>query len=234
MKTFKETIARVGTRIIPVLGAALLLAPAAFGATLDELATQIQAISRDVASISATTTPAARTQILASASTRLAAISAELVVLKREEVLNRISRELASTTAEVASITATTSASVKTDILTRASAKLAGFVTELRALQGTGITYLRLGDRGTGVSALQTVLKTDASLYPSGLVTGYFGPLTEAAVKAFQTRHNLAVTGTVDASTFAKMVEVYGTAANAIQTNNPLPLPGGSTSEGKG
>lgn len=222
-------------------GAALVLgvaAPMAFAATLDELALQVQSISRDVASISATTTPVMRTQILSSAASRLAAVASELRVMKREETINRISRELASTTAEVMSITATTTPEVRASILSRAAAKLAQFVIELRALDGvSGGVVLKLGDRGTGVAALQMALRTDAALYPSGLVTGYFGTMTEAAVRAFQTRHALQVTGHVDAATHAKLIQVYGSAAAGIGTNSPLPSQtptGGTSGGGKG
>lgn len=56
---------------------------------------------------------------------------------------------------------------------------------------------LKLGSRGTEVSSLQTYLSEDPAIYPSGLVTGYFGTLTNAGVKRFQTRNNLASDGIV-------------------------------------
>lgn len=156
---------------------------------------------------------------------------------KREETINRISRELASTTAEVMSITATTTPEIRANILTRAAAKLSQFVFELRTLDGvSGGVVLKFGDRGTSVIALQMALKTDTALYPSGLVTGYFGTMTEAAVRAFQTRHALQVTGQVDAATHAKLIQVYGSAASGIGTNAPLQAPtgGGASGGGKG
>jgi len=48
---------------------------------------------------------------------------------------------------------------------------------------------LSFGDRGYEVEVLQTWLKQDASVYPRGLVTGYYGPLTQQAVINFQEKY---------------------------------------------
>ncbi len=48
--------------------------------------------------------------------------------------------------------------------------------------------YLRYGDLGTEVIKLQNFLAREGS-YPEKLVTGYFGQLTERAVKIFQTKY---------------------------------------------
>ena len=45
------------------------------------------------------------------------------------------------------------------------------------------------------VSLLQKYLAQDTSIYPEGLVTGYFGRLTENAVKAWQMRYGVLVDG---------------------------------------
>lgn len=50
---------------------------------------------------------------------------------------------------------------------------------------------------GSDVSVLQTFLSGDSSIYPQGLVTGYFGFLTKAAVSNFQTRNGLPAVGRV-------------------------------------
>ena len=48
------------------------------------------------------------------------------------------------------------------------------------------------GVRGDEVRRLQIYLATaDGAFYPEGLVTGYFGPLTEEAVKKFQLKHEI-------------------------------------------
>ena len=61
---------------------------------------------------------------------------------------------------------------------------------------------LGYGSRGNSVSLLQNVLHADGS-YPEGLVTGYYGSLTTAAVKQFQQNHGIAATGSVDGPTAA-------------------------------
>ena len=47
------------------------------------------------------------------------------------------------------------------------------------------------------VSLLQEYLSKDPTLYPEGLVTGYYGPLTQSAVRAFQIRHSLGTARTL-------------------------------------
>ena len=52
---------------------------------------------------------------------------------------------------------------------------------------------LTVGSRGTGVSDLQTFLKNQGSaIYPSGMVTGYFGSLSKAGVAAFQSARGIS------------------------------------------
>ena len=60
---------------------------------------------------------------------------------------------------------------------------------------------LQVGMTGTDVSALQTFLASDPSLYPQGLVTGYFGFLTKAAVSNFQSRNGIDSVGRVGPAT---------------------------------
>ncbi len=55
---------------------------------------------------------------------------------------------------------------------------------------------LDLGMSGSDVSSLQTYLSTDSSIYPSGLVTGYYGQLTKAAIERFQTAKGIVSSGT--------------------------------------
>lgn len=62
---------------------------------------------------------------------------------------------------------------------------------------------LLLGSRGDGVRELQRRL-TDEGVYGAG-VTGYFGPLTEAGVKAFQKKYGLAPLGNVGPGTRAAL-----------------------------
>lgn len=70
------------------------------------------------------------------------------------------------------------------------------------------IRQLRVGMSGDDVKTLQEALATDCEIYPEGLVTGYFGSLTEKAVKKFQEKLNLDQTGNVGPQTLAKINEL--------------------------
>lgn len=54
---------------------------------------------------------------------------------------------------------------------------------------------LRQGSRNAQVTALQNLLKQDLTLYPEGIVSGYMGPATTAAIKRFQMRYGIAKPG---------------------------------------
>jgi len=60
---------------------------------------------------------------------------------------------------------------------------------------------LSVGMSGTDVSVLQTFLAKDATIYPQGLVTGYFGFLTKSAVANFQSANNIPSVGRVGPQT---------------------------------
>jgi len=62
-------------------------------------------------------------------------------------------------------------------------------------------------DQGTGgeVSILQRFLARDSSLYPEGLVTGFFGPLTEQAVKRYQAHKGIVSSGTPETTGFGQV-----------------------------
>jgi peptidoglycan hydrolase-like protein with peptidoglycan-binding domain len=57
-------------------------------------------------------------------------------------------------------------------------------VTNAQVISGS--STLTIGSSGAQVSALQQFLAADPAIYPEGLVTGYFGPLTQAAVMRYQ------------------------------------------------
>jgi peptidoglycan hydrolase-like protein with peptidoglycan-binding domain len=64
---------------------------------------------------------------------------------------------------------------------------------------------LDFGDNGANVTELQTYLATNASIYPSGLVTGYYGPLTRAAVERFQTAQGIVSSGTPESTGYGRV-----------------------------
>lgn len=84
---------------------------------------------------------------------------------------------------------------------------------------------LSLGMRGSDVSALQTFLASDTTIYPQGLVTGYYGFLTKAAVSNFQSRNGISSVGRVGPATLpvlnlqiAQGMASYSTAAPTISS----------------
>ncbi len=78
---------------------------------------------------------------------------------------------------------------------------------------------LRYGDHGDQVKLLQSWLKEDRVVYPEGIISGWFGPLTRAAVTRFQEKYASDIlapqglsrgTGIVDAKTRIKLNDLYG------------------------
>jgi peptidoglycan hydrolase-like protein with peptidoglycan-binding domain len=60
---------------------------------------------------------------------------------------------------------------------------------------------LELGMSGSDISVMQTYLASDPEVYPQGLVTGYFGFLTKAAVSNFQKNNGISAVGRVGPQT---------------------------------
>ena len=87
---------------------------------------------------------------------------------------------------------------------------------------------LRLGDEGDSVSKVQTLLNKYGYL-SSGNVTGYYGEITENAVRSFQNRNGLSVDGTVGAQTMAKLTGDNVTKAPAGGSSS-----GGSSGSNRG
>lgn len=81
---------------------------------------------------------------------------------------------------------------IKAEII-KVAALIAQLQEQLRALPGVLseiITAdLRYGSTGAQVELLQQWLAKDPVLYPEGIVSGWFGPLTKGAVVRFQEKH---------------------------------------------
>lgn len=78
---------------------------------------------------------------------------------------------------------------------------------------------LQFGARGEDVKKLQLWLAKDEAVYPEGIVSGWFGPLTRDAVARFQTKYRQEIlssqgfsqpTGIVGTKTRAKLIQLYG------------------------
>src|SRR3989344_4742569 len=72
---------------------------------------------------------------------------------------------------------------------------------------------LTQGAIGDDVKQFKKFLKTFPDVYPEGLVTGYFGPLTETAIKKFQEKNGIESVGVVGPKTQAKLNELAITGA---------------------
>ncbi len=67
-----------------------------------------------------------------------------------------------------------------------------GNASSCMSISGT----LSVGSRGEDVTRLQQFLAQNKSIYPQGLVTGYYGTETEDAVRRYQALHGIVATGT--------------------------------------
>jgi len=78
---------------------------------------------------------------------------------------------------------------------------------------------LSIGARNNDVTRLQLLLAQDKSVYPEGTVSGYYGKLTQAAVRAFQLKYGVIKStmdqgnGRVGPKTRARLNEVFGGSA---------------------
>lgn len=66
---------------------------------------------------------------------------------------------------------------------------------------------LKQGSTGEQVAVLQALLAADPSIYPEGLVSGFFGRLTSEAVKRFQKKYDIEQVGFVGPKTLRKLQE---------------------------
>ncbi|MBU2219230.1 peptidoglycan-binding protein [Patescibacteria group bacterium] len=76
------------------------------------------------------------------------------------------------------------------------------------------IRQLSIGMAGDDIKALQIALAADFDIYPEGLITGYFGPLTFQAVKRFQKKWGIEQVGRVGPKTLSKV--------NKVLDENPI------------
>ncbi len=81
---------------------------------------------------------------------------------------------------------------------------------------------LQKGMSGADVSDLQRFLAQDSTIYPQGLITGYFGPLTFSAVSNFQSRNGIATVGRVGPITLAAInAQMSGGVSTGIDVYAP-------------
>lgn len=79
---------------------------------------------------------------------------------------------------------------------------------------------LQLGSKGAQVTQLQQFLALNTKVYPAGLVTGYFGPMTQAAVMQFQANYDISQVGRVGPVTMARINAVMN-AGQGLDIDGP-------------
>ncbi|MDP3725218.1 MAG: peptidoglycan-binding protein [Nanoarchaeota archaeon] len=99
--------------------------------------------------------------------------------------------------------------------------------------------YLKIGNENEDVKKLQELLARDKEIYPSGLVTGYYGGMTKKAVEKFQEKYGIATPGvaghgSVGPKTQAKLNEILGSTVVAttpilVTTPSAIQVPIGHT-----
>ena len=80
---------------------------------------------------------------------------------------------------------------------------------------------LEEGIMGPEVANLQTFLASNSIVYPEGLVTGYFGPLTRKAVTQFQIGYGVSAVGRVGPQTLTVINGLIGSGKN-INVSAPI------------
>jgi len=93
---------------------------------------------------------------------------------------------------------------ITTGSLLLASLLMVGAITQASAYTML-TTQLDPGAKGANVTNLQTFLKDNPSIYPEGLVTGYYGNLTKTSVQRFQAAYGLETVGRVGPATLTKI-----------------------------
>ena len=88
---------------------------------------------------------------------------------------------------------------------------------------------LSRGMSNPDIRRLQELLANDKTLYPEGIVSGFFGALTEKAVGRFQEKYGVAKAGdagygTVGPKTRAKLTEVFSGGVPALEIAKPSPV----------
>jgi len=91
---------------------------------------------------------------------------------------------------------------------------------------------LQEGMQGNDIRTLQQMLATDAEIYPEGLVTGYFGPMTKRAVQKFQQRAGIDQVGRVGPQTLSRINQIFqegveGRGVGLVETEEGVFVPPG-------
>lgn len=111
------------------------------------------------------------------------------------------------------------------DQLAELTKQRGALVTDLKSTWALAAD-LREGMSGDEVKALQEILAADPEIYPEGLVSGYYGPLTAKAVRKFQMKHGIDAVGSVGPKTRARLNALVGDETFACRAWGKLIAPG--------
>ncbi len=142
------------------------------------------------------------------------AVAAPMTSAQIDAVTNLLN-VFGASTSTVASVQATLSSASAAN----AASSTSGMISEgtIRAFM---IGNLRPGSNGDQVRYLQVLLAADSSVYPEGLITGFYGALTERAVKAFQKKYGLEAVGFIGPKTLKKLEDDLNRNPFAIATSS--------------
>jgi peptidoglycan hydrolase-like protein with peptidoglycan-binding domain len=107
------------------------------------------------------------------------------------------------------------------------TAVMFGLAVTANAATLTG--QMGLGSRGADVTSLQQYLAANPSFYPAGLVTGYYGTLTEEAVEKFQTFYGIVSSGTPASTGFGRVGPRTLAKINSLMTGGVASASGPTT-----
>ncbi len=92
-------------------------------------------------------------------------------------------------------------------------------VFSIGIVQASINTSLDFGESGANVTELQRYLALNPSIYPEGLVTGYYGPLTRAAVERFQTAQSIVSAGTPETTGYGRVGPITMMRINSLMAS---------------
>lgn len=144
-------------------------------------------------------------------STKFLAATALAVVATVSVSLPVPAQAAALTTAQIQSVVSLLQAfGVDSTTITNVEQTLGGATTDTAnasttAVSSSMIGFLRLGNEGDAVKLLQILLAADPSIYPEGIVSGYFGQLTQKALKQYQKKHGLEQVGFIGPRTLKNL-----------------------------
>ena len=103
--------------------------------------------------------------------------------------------------------TASTSASTLVGQIQTLQTQINSLQQQQQQYLATLRTTLAQGSAGEQVATLQALLAADPSIYPEGIVSGFFGRLTAEAVKRFQKNNGIEQVGFVGPKTLKRLQE---------------------------